>query len=675
MLPSEQDNAPASGDQPAMSSAAAFGRGVAHTLPGATHLGALADTAESYLPKFFNVDQVPDQTGKGFKERYSENLARERGLDEAAMAQHPYISIATPLVGSAAVLPAGVAGAGTSLAARTAASAGVGAGYGAAYGADNANSWSDVIPQALTGAGIGAVGGAIAHPLASGIGKGFQAASDLLNISPRQLVPRSVRAMFGNPDAGVEDIGARKIAGTMGHGEPALTPPEFQAAQAAGQNPVVADLGTEATRRLAKAAANTSPEAGGILKTFTGDRFQGQQDEVQQFLTNKFGKLDLAQTKADELADAAIRNAPLYKQAYQAGGGGVWNRDLEALAASPYVQRNVKTAVDMANDYVAKNGGSRITNPFKVQPNGSVALATDRAGNPMVPSLMFWDQIQRSMRGQIGKLYASGQKALALPMQDTQDKLLAALDNAVPAFGAARQSAYQGFQAQNALDAGRKFYGMVGNMDVNTQKALQAKMSAPEQKLFAHGFAGELLNRVMTPGQSRNVVNMFTSPLLRQKVETALGPTLANETEAHVQHMAGMDMLRTALGNSTSAQQLHDVASHGIVGQVSGAMGSTLGGAMAGAVAAHETGHDVVHGAAAGAFAGMLKGRYSAVNQAVKKSIAEQLTSGDPTKVNAAAARIGKDPKLMQWLRTTVGYLAGSTVAPALNPTSPVGGQ
>src|ERR1700693_2444716 len=81
-------------------------RGLANALPFMSDIAAAGDTATSYLPQSGKqyIPGIPqdDQSNKSFSERYSENLAHERGIDTFEASQHPIETYGGQIAGSLA---------------------------------------------------------------------------------------------------------------------------------------------------------------------------------------------------------------------------------------------------------------------------------------------------------------------------------------------------------------------------------------------------------------------------------------------------------------------------------------------------------------------------------------------------------------------------------------------
>jgi len=653
-------------------------RGLANSIPFMADISAAGDTATSYLPQgvksFIPGINQQDQSGEPIGQRYSENLARQRAIDQADASQYPITSTLAPIAGAVAALP--VAGpidalsgglsravpAISGLAADTLASGAVGAGYGALYGAGSGDSLSDRVSGAESGALYGGVLGAAVPAISRGVGSVARAA----------VIP------FKGPEAAATNKIAESITADRALGNSALSPGDFAAAQTAGQPAVTADIGGQTTRRLARTAANASPEADAALQGVINPRYEDQGPRVADFLKGVYGNNLDAQAARDALtARASSINSPAYAKAYADGANGVWTPELETIINSPNVQSAIKGATQTAANDAVLTGTPVVRNPFVPDAQGNLTLRTDPQGNRAVPTLQFWDYVKRGLDDQIGAAFSSGQKSSGAQLVGLKNQLLSSLDAAVPSYATARQGAFQMFGAQNALEAGENFLRLANTADTAQAKAALAAMTPVQQKLFSQGLASQMAQTALNASARRNVLNMFNSPETAQRLQMGLGPTVAPQVEAFLRRESAMDMLRTAVsGNSTTAKQGSDLekAGHGLLGMAKSAVTSPIAGAAVGAGEAYrEHGFDpeeIGKYAIAGAFTGAL-GRYAkGVNAKLMASIGEQLASPDPTKVNAAIKKLSQNPRMMNALRATekgLTYLAatrGAALAP-----------
>src|SRR5262249_40636415 len=155
--------------------------------------------------------------------------------------------------------------------------------------------------------------------------------------------------------------------------------------------------------------------------------------------------------------------------------------------------------------------------------------------------------------------------------------------------------------------------------------------------LFARAFAATLADMIERRGYSTNVLNnMFVnSPRAGRRIQIALGRNGAEQFEALMRIEGLVDRTRrAAVGNSTTAQQSHD-------------MGVAAG---AGALVEMVHGFNPVTLVAAGLFLG---GRQAAhrIDQRIATRVAEMLLSDDPAVLQRGLQAVSKNQVLRDALR------------------------
>ncbi len=509
---------------------------------------------------------------------YSKNLSREQALTEAANKEHPIAAIAGTL-GGAMLNPIGPETAAPTFIGRVGQGVATGAAQGAAYGAGSSKDLTDlpdVAKNTAEGALTGAAVGGAAVPVVEGA---IPVAKFVANATG---IPQTVAAATNPQGAATKLIGealdkdqanrAKIIARRNALGEnPAqseisrlgLTPQEFGTAANNGLPVNVSDLGGEATRRLARTSANISPEASDILRSETASRFEGQQPRIADTLTS-LGGGNSSQT-LEQLKDRAAKaNRPRYEKAYADGANGVWSDELARLSESPAVQSAIKDATTTGRNFDVAHGFKPVKNPFSEAPDGSMRLSRDQNGDARVPSLQFWDHVKRNLDDKIDKAIRAGEGNEAATLTALKRNIVSELDKSVPSYAEARGMAAKEFGAQDALEAGENFVTAKGQNHEYT-KSIES-FSPPERELFAHGFMSKMESLLNEKGANRNAVidSAFNSPAAKKRIVMAVGPERAAKLEAHLHVEAVMDQLRNAVtGNSTTAQQLADIARHG----------------------------------------------------------------------------------------------------------------
>jgi hypothetical protein len=387
-----------------------------------------------------------------------------------------------------------------------------------------------------------------------------------------------------------------------------------------------ADLGGETTRALARAAANQSPEARGALERTIGDRFATQAARLSDKVRNLAGNVDDLSSIDTIKRAAAASNRPAYIQAESAPEAqAIFTPKIQQLLQSPRFRQATKAVPKRLADRAAVEGGPVPKNPFMTAEDGSFILQ----GDAQAPGLRYWDQVKRNLDGQIATAKRSNNNSLTTDLTSLKNTLVDELDAIVPAYKTARQGAASFFQAEDAVEAGKKFFKST-RMLPEFKRGIQ-KMTEAERKAFETGFASEILDAAAASRDRQNVISRyFTSPESRAKIELAFGKPKAREFEAFVRVENAMDMLRGAVGgNSTTARQLLESGLLGGAGWAySGDPTVGISTAMVGAGAR-------LAGRAAG----------KKINENVMKQVADMLLSNDPKVVERAIKMSARSPQ------------------------------
>lgn len=426
----------------------------------------------------------------------------------------------------------------------------------------------------LTGAAIGGATG-IAGPL---IGRGVETASRAIGNQVGPVVS-SIRNPAGEAarrvgSAFTRDVKANPLS-VMNAADEAV-------ARQAGIPLMNVDRGGETTKALARSVANQSPEARAAIQRTVEDRFTSQAPRAINFIKQLTGGNvdDLAfQTNLQQAARLA--NDPAYKAAYAAPQArAVWTPEIRNLMQADPFRTAIQQAESTAKNAAAVTGGKAVVNPFVFMDDGSVTLRTMPDGSRALPNLQFWDVVQRNLRRQAEVAQRQGDNLLASQIGDMRRQLNTVLDTAVPQFQQARQGAAMFFGADDALGAGKAFANQPRAIP-EAQQAYKAFNDA-EKRAFATGYASELVDKIKASSDRRNIIQqMFGSPAAREMNELVFGPAKAQQLEAFVRVEALADMLRGAMGNSTTARQLAEMGLGGVVGGFStqdwrGALGGAL---------------------------------------------------------------------------------------------------
>lgn len=578
---------------------------------------------------------------------YDEGIKNARERIDASAEEHP-LAYYGGEIGSSFAVPGGLAKLGIRGAVRAAEGAGVGtrmlagakegAAYGAAYGAGKSEGG---LEERATGAlGGAAFGGAIGGATPAVIDAASAMAQPVVNQARSVLRPQAeaARRVEMAMDADIAARGAQNV-----------TPQEIARNQTMGQliqdgrlgdDLRNIDVGGGNAHRLARSAANQSPDAERILHQSNAQRFEGQAGRAVDFLRSLVPTPGSAPQTREALQNAGRRaRGPLYDAAYQAGANGITTPGLRQLANSDAVQAAMRTAVrNLSNKAVAHRGG---------HPQG-----------PQGPTLEFWDQVSRELRDQYTTLSRQGANEAAADIQGVRRRLLDELDAAVPEFRQARGVAAQYFRADDALEAGENFASARGNFTPHDARRALGNMSEAEQEAFREGFISRLVDNIERTGDRRNILGRLAeSPRAREHIEVALGPNRARELEAFLYLEQLKDLPRQAMGNSTTTKQLMDL------GLASGAGVLTSGGDWT----------DPRAWIVGGLTYGVQRGR-NRVNQDLQRHIAEMLVSTDEAVFRRGMQQLAHHGGMIDSLRaltaalgrkmqTAAAGLVGGTVA------------
>lgn len=364
-----------------------------------------------------------------------------------------------------------------------------------------------------------------------------------------------------------------------------LTPRQFADAEARGQPVANIDLAGRSGGRLARNAKNTpnADDAGDALGGLTEPRFHSQGSRIAGLIYDlvyggAHGRRPIDFDRLREIARGA--NAPAYRQAHadaaalmkanEAAGEtrGLWSDELGRLSRSPTIKEAMLSIGKSEGDRSIIEGfNAARKNPFVLNQDGRLVLRTFANGNTAKADLNAWDSVQRLVRDLETSAHTSGNLSQARRFGLLRQSLVDELDRLVPSFGAARGTAYRGFRAQDAFEAGENYVAMtVKGRDADELRRTIANMSQSDREVFMHGFTTRLIESVEKIGFDRDVLKaMFHNGPAMRRIEEALGGPRTRELEAilHVERV--MQRQNTAVnGNSSTAQQLLAAGAFGV---------------------------------------------------------------------------------------------------------------
>lgn len=379
-----------------------------------------------------------------------------------------------------------------------------------------------------------------------------------------------------------------------------LSQAERQTAAARGQDLRAMDYGGGTVQDVARKAANQSGAAKDMLMRVIGPRWQGQTGRTVGVLQNEMGFDRSVKEVGDQLMQKARQaRQPLYDQAYRDGADGVSSPALDQLASSPLFARAMQRANVTMQDRAAIPG--LFTTGTRSKKSGQYTLE-------------YWDQVKQRLDDMHSAAKRSGANAKALDIDRMRRALRDELDTAVPRYRSARSTAEAYFDAGDALEAGEKF--AKGTFDLKDAAANINMLNPQEKALFNEGFARSFINDVRRIPDRSNILNRInSSEMEKERLKLGLGGGRAAQLEAFLRIEQMMDAMRNAMGNSTTARQLTQLASSYGIPALIGGVGYAVNDPNTMLVAALMGG---------GKLAQMR------VDRRVAEHVAEMLTSKDP---------------------------------------------
>ena len=643
----------------------AAARGLTRDIPFAQDIGAAINAGRTYVGG--TPAGVPTQGT--FGERFSAAKKEQEAVDEALSQQYPGTTYGSQIAGAFALPMAGPAtrvasslepmvGAGL---ARAAGSGAVGAGYGAAYGLGSGDTVSDRLHNAGAGALVGGVGGAAIPAIIGGAGSAARMGLEKLG--------------FGN----AEDIAARNLSkaysGSVAGG---MSPEQVMAAEQTGQPVLPIDVGGQGVRQLAKTAGQVSPDARDAIISELSARKASQSSRLKEFaeqnLTNGLSLDDPTIAEGIKTA-ASAANGPAYAAAMAKGAGGVWSSRLQQLINHPWVKSAIPQALDESNAAAINSGQPAMRNPFVTDANGNLTLPTGPNGQPIRPTLEFWDTVKKNIDGTIRQAQSTptdrGDPNTVRIGTQLKNALMGELDNSsvnpgANEYKAARAGAGRYLGEENAYDFGPKFLNATKDKDILAGQQAINKFTPEEQQYAAHGYLAQRIRQYQGTADNLDLSNKFLSPTMKAKDQAILGPDKAAQLEAYLLREGIMNRSLTAMGGSDTAPNLLAMAK-GAFSAHGGGMG--VGAAVGAGEAIRENGMDpaaITKGLVVGAAGGALASRVSGLSGKVANETVKQLLSDDPTVWRQAIGAVAQQPQTLQALRqvhTGMGALAASVAA------------
>ena len=618
----------------ALESGAAFARGAYEAIPFRKDVSAARQMASEIKANFLKAkEEVGEEEAK--RRYYAGELSpdfadvkKRREAESAAMAEaSPVASLAGTVAGAIATptpfgkygaLEKGVKGLGQRM---LGSAAGAGT-VGGLTGLGEGTTVEERLGNAARGAAFGTAVGGAAPAVISGVGAAGRAVGDRFIAPLRGLVS----------PAQATKVAEEKTAKALAASTDKMTEAEFRALRAADEPVVIADVGGEPVRRLARDASNISSEAGETLNTTIADRFGQQAARVERDVEKFFPiRPDYADDITALKLSARKENKPAYDRAYAQGASNVFSSKIWDLTKSDGVKKAMMEADKLANEIGVAEGRAAISNPFMFDKAGNLVARPGAKAADV--NLHFMDAVKQKLDDQVNSLYKTGNSAEARARAEIRNQFREELDRLVPSYPKARGTAAKWFGAEEAYEAGINFSRFSDSKKISESVKYYRQMTPAERELFARGYTFEILNDINKVKDNRSIVNskfMGESPAARAKNLMALGPERAAAIEARLRIENIIDRLRpTVQGGSTTVRQL---AEYGIAGGAGAAYSGNF------------YGPEALAGLALRAGKGQADAR-------VAKEVAKLLTSKDPDVLAKLTAMAVKEPKTIPVLR------------------------
>lgn len=532
---------------------------------------------------------------------YDEGLGVERARVANFRGRNPVGSVVAELGGGLATGLATAPAAAANVLGRVGQGIALGAGYGGAYGF---NSGEGGVENRLTSGIKGAVSGAaigMAIPSASAaVGKAYNTLADL-TVRPAMNALRS----SVNPQGNAVQLAQRSLR-RDGLTPDAASAKMQEAVDAGDDTMMLMDVAGDNTRRLGRFATNIPGQGAEKIKSAVFDRQLAQPERVTDAVKKGLDDPERYFSTVDDIiAQRQTASKPLYDEAF--AQPVPYTRKLEALLGRGKVMRD---ALRKASEMADAEGV-----PFKqffaqVADDGSFTVQR-------VPDTRAWDLIKRSLDDIIQEnteFLPNGAEKLTNMgriVAGIKREMVSEIDQLNPAYAKARAAYSSASESLEAVTKGKQLL----DADPEMAKRMLREMSEGDRQLARLGVSKALVDRIQRVKDGANTVRaIFASPKQRA-IFKEIFPSKESfaEFEQTMQREGQKTRTKHAIqGNSTTAQQVTDLADN----QVDmGVIGNLLTGKL---------------GAAAGAVVQKALARATVVNEATAKEVAEILTTTDP---------------------------------------------
>jgi len=379
-------------------------------------------------PKSFIGSFTDDAAGKD----YRKELSRQRLLEEAFRRKNPAAAIASEIAGGVLVPGAaiGQAAKGASLLSKLMRTSGAGAGMGAIAGAGAGTDAESRIGKAGE---YGAAGAVLAPVAAAAVPVAGKIAAPIV-----RTAGRLTEAGIAEPSVRAARMVARRLK------DAGITGDALEALKRDPKPMALADISSRGVQSLARLVAQSPGKGAEMAKNldvrqFGDDAVEGAAKRIEQDLiaagVPRQTALE-AKSVIDQIKGAKAADAYKASNSFQVTSG--LRAKLKPIFDRPSMTNIIGQAKRLAAEENKPFSGTTIDN---IDMNGL-------------------DYIQRALNKKINRAYMTADTQMGKAIKDTRNEFVDILDDANPAFAAARSMYADASARQSALELGRKFKTM-----------------------------------------------------------------------------------------------------------------------------------------------------------------------------------------------------------------------
>lgn len=282
----------------------------------------------------------------------------------------------------------------------------------------------------------------------------------------------------------------------------------------ANVDPALADLAETVAQRTGRGTR--------IVESRLGQQKEGARERAYQQIAKSLKPGDYYADEQKMVQDLRDKAATLYDQAY--AHGTVDDPRINEALKNPTFANFYAKARQIA-DTEATAAKLRGEDPSKYQLKEIYTFDITPSGQPVpvlkeAPDVRTLDYIKRGIDATIDAGYSSKagmSTAEATALRDLRKVFVNALDEAAPAYKAARAEYAGDMEVLDAMRTGMLKFGKLDHEQVND---LVSKMSSAEKDAFRTGVARDLYSRIMDPSGNFNAAQrIIGSPEMQSKLE------------------------------------------------------------------------------------------------------------------------------------------------------------